>query len=49
MRVLIVDDRPAFRRVAGELLAARGYAVAGEAVTPVAALEAAALLATHAA
>jgi DNA-binding NarL/FixJ family response regulator len=31
--VLIVDDDPQFRRAAGELLAARGYRVVGEAGT----------------
>jgi DNA-binding NarL/FixJ family response regulator len=31
MRVLIVDDDPWFRETAGELLRARGFAVAGEA------------------
>jgi DNA-binding NarL/FixJ family response regulator len=30
-RVLIVDDHPSFRHAARELLAARGYAVVGEA------------------
>lgn len=30
-RVLIVDDDPAFRKTAGELLRARGFAVVGEA------------------
>ena len=30
-RVLIVDDHPSFRRAAREVLAARGYAVVGEA------------------
>jgi two-component system nitrate/nitrite response regulator NarL len=31
--VLIVDDDPGFRRVAAEMLAARGYEVVGEATT----------------
>ena len=31
LRVLIVDDDPWFRQTAGELLRARGFAVAGEA------------------
>jgi CheY-like chemotaxis protein len=31
--VLIVDDDPEFRRIAAELLAARGYRVVGEAAT----------------
>jgi two-component system nitrate/nitrite response regulator NarL len=42
-RVLIVDDHPGFRRVARELLQARGYTVVGEAdgmATALAALEA---------
>jgi DNA-binding NarL/FixJ family response regulator len=41
LRVLIVDDHPGFRRVARELLEARGYAVAGEAGCAVEAVEAA--------
>ena len=39
-RVLIVDDHPVFRRVARELLEARGYAVVGEAGCAASALEA---------
>lgn len=39
IRVLIVDDAPAFRRVARELLARRGYAVVGEADCAAAALD----------
>ena len=39
-RVLIVDDQLVFRRVARELLEARGYAVAGEASCAAAALKA---------
>jgi DNA-binding NarL/FixJ family response regulator len=33
VRVLLVDDDDAFRRASAELLAARGYAIAGEAAT----------------
>jgi two-component system response regulator DesR len=38
LRVLLVDDAPFYRRIACELLARRGYAVAGEAETIAAAL-----------
>ena len=40
-RVLIVDDQPLFRRVAREVLDARGYTVVGEASCAASALEAA--------
>ena len=39
LRVLIVDDAPFYRRVVCELLARRGYEVAGEAETVAAALQ----------
>ena len=38
LRVLLVDDAPFYRRIACELLARRGYEVAGEAETVAAAL-----------
>lgn len=38
LRVLLVDDAPFYRRIACELLARRGYEVAGEADTVAAAL-----------
>jgi len=38
LRVLLVDDAPFYRRIACELLARRGYEVAGEAETIAAAL-----------
>ena len=41
LRVLIVDDQPAFRQAARALLEARGSAVVGEAGRAAAALEAA--------
>jgi CheY-like chemotaxis protein len=44
LRVLVVDDHPAFRRLACRLLAAGGYDVAGEASDGVGALAQAALL-----
>jgi DNA-binding NarL/FixJ family response regulator len=44
VRVLIVDDDPRFRALAADALAARGYAVAGEAGTIAAAREAVASL-----
>jgi two-component system response regulator AlgR len=44
-RILIVDDQPVFRQAARLLLAARGYAVVGEAGCGQDALEAAARLA----
>ena len=46
--MLIVDDQPVFRRVARELLEARGYAVAGEATGAAEALAAAERLAPDA-
>jgi DNA-binding NarL/FixJ family response regulator len=42
LRVLIVDDAPFYRRVVCELLARRGYEIAGEAETVAAALRLAA-------
>lgn len=39
VRVLIVDDSACFRRVACELVASRGYAIAGEADTAASATE----------
>jgi DNA-binding NarL/FixJ family response regulator len=42
--VLVVDDDPAFRRLAGRLLAAFGLAVAGEAESAAAAISAAGAL-----
>jgi DNA-binding NarL/FixJ family response regulator len=48
VRVLIVDDQPGFRAVARELLAHRGYVVAGEAGSGARAVEAAARLQPHA-
>jgi DNA-binding NarL/FixJ family response regulator len=44
-RVLIVDDSPAFRDAARELLEARGYTVVGEAADAAAAVDAARRLA----
>jgi DNA-binding NarL/FixJ family response regulator len=44
-RVLIVDDSPAFRDAARELLEARGYVVVGEAADAAAAVDAARRLA----
>lgn len=41
MRVLIVDDQPSFRAAARDLLAHRGYTVAGEAGCGASAVEAA--------
>jgi DNA-binding NarL/FixJ family response regulator len=40
IRVLVVDDSWSFRRVVRQLLERRGYAVAGEAATAAAAIEA---------
>jgi DNA-binding NarL/FixJ family response regulator len=44
VRVLIVDDHPAFREVARELLHRRGYTVVGEAGCSATAIDAAARL-----
>jgi len=48
VRVLLVDDAPAFREVARELLELRGYVIAGEADSAMGAMQAAEELAPDA-